>query len=275
MSESTDMRGCRAPDGVIASHLTVSGLGVGCVTPMFERDGTASLSPEAFASHARSGSRSIAGVGRAIKVRAVVADDHPVYLEGIVRALSASGRVEIVGEADGGRTALATIQEHEPDVAVLDYKLPELDALDLTHAIKRDGLAARVLVVSAYTDSELVYRAFHEGASGYLSKDVRREQIVDGVLAVARGHQVLPPKLAEGVTDQIRLRAASQDTVLTARQRETLKLIAEGKSLPEIAKELHLGVTTVKTHVGLLYRKLGVSDRAAAVAVGMRCKLIE
>lgn len=217
----------------------------------------------------------VASVASTQKVRVIVADDHPVYREGIVRALSSSGQISIAGEADEGRLALGKIREHEPDVAVLDYKLPGLDALDIAHAIRRDGLSTRVLVVSAYTDSELVYKALQEGVSGYLPKESRREHIVDGVLAVSRGEEVLPPALVGGLIDQVRLRAGSEGPVLTARERQILKLISDGKSLPQIAEELHLGVTTVKTHVAHLYEKLGVNDRAAAVAVGMRRKLIE
>ena len=192
-----------------------------------------------------------------------------------MKALTASGQIAIVGEADEGRLALTKIQEHEPDVAVLDYKLPGLDALDLAHAIRRDGLSTRVLIVSAYTDSELVYKAIQEGVAGYLPKEVRREQTVDGVLAVSRGDEVLPSALVGGLMDQVRLRASTEGPVLSAREREILKLISDGKSLPQIAEQLYLGVTTVKTHVGHLYEKLGVNDRAAAVAVGMRRKLIE
>lgn len=209
------------------------------------------------------------------KVRVVVADDHPVYREGLVGALRASGQIEIVAEADEGRDALAKIQEHEPDVAVLDFKLPGLDALDLMHAIIRDGLGTRVLIVSAYTDAELVYKAVQEGAAGYLPKEARRESIVDGVLAVSRGQEVLPSELVGGLMDQVRLRSPAEGPVLTGREREILKLIAEGKSLPQIAEELVVGVTTVKTHVAHLYNKLGVNDRAAAVAVGMRRRIIE
>lgn len=209
------------------------------------------------------------------KVRVVIADDHPVYREGLVGALRACGQVEIVAEADEGREALAQIQEHEPDVAVLDFKLPGLDALDLVHAIIRDGLSTRVLIVSAYTDAELVYKAIQEGVAGYLPKEARRESIVDGVLAVSRGQEVLPSELVGGLMDQVRLRSPAEGPVLTAREREILKLIADGKSLPQIAEELVVGVTTVKTHVAHLYNKLGVNDRAAAVAVGMRRRLIE
>jgi two-component system nitrate/nitrite response regulator NarL len=209
------------------------------------------------------------------RVRVVVADDHPLYREGVVRALSASGQVEIVAEAENGRAALAEIQEHKPDVALLDYKLPELDGVAVTHAVVRDQLPTRVLLVSAFTDSGVVYKALETGAAGFVSKESRREQIVDAVLACSRGENVVPPDVASGLVSEIRLRKQDDTPALTPREQEILHLIASGKSLPEIAKELYLGLTTVKTHVQHLYEKLGVSDRAAAVASAMRRGLIE
>jgi two-component system, NarL family, nitrate/nitrite response regulator NarL len=214
-------------------------------------------------------------VPRNDKVRVVVADDHPVYRDGVVRALVASGQVEIVAESADGRSALAAVQEHEPNVALLDYKLPLLDGLAVTHAIVRDGLPTRVVLLSAFTDGGVVYRALEAGASGYLSKESRREQIVDAVLACARGENVVPADMAAGLVAEIRLRSTNDAPALTEREAQVLRLIASGKSVPTIASELFLGVTTVKTHVQHLYEKLGVSDRAAAVAEAMRRGLLE
>jgi two-component system nitrate/nitrite response regulator NarL len=209
------------------------------------------------------------------RVRCVVADDHPVFREGVARALSSSGQVEVVAQAGDGRSALEAIRREEPDVALVDYKLPGLDGIDVAHAVVRDGVPTRVLLLSAHADGAIVYRALQAGAAGFLSKESRREEIVDGVLACARGESVIGPELATGVVSEIRLRAEHDAPVLTGREREILVRIAEGKSLPQIAGELYLGVTTVKTHVQRLYEKLGVSDRAAAVAVAMRRRLIE
>jgi two-component system nitrate/nitrite response regulator NarL len=209
------------------------------------------------------------------KVRVIIADDHPLYREGVTRALSASGQVEIVAQAEDGRTALAQIEEHRPDVALLDYKLPGLDGVAITHAVVRDGLPTRVLLISAFTDSGIVYKALETGAAGFISKEARREQIADAVLACARGENVVPPEVAAGLVSEIRLRKQHDAPALTPREQEILHLIAAGNSLPQIAKDLYLGLTTVKTHVQHLYEKLGVSDRAAAVATAMRRGLIE
>jgi two-component system, NarL family, nitrate/nitrite response regulator NarL len=209
------------------------------------------------------------------RVRVVVADDHPLYREGVVRALTATGQIEVVAEAGDGRAALTEIERHTPEVAVLDYKLPELDGLQIAHAIVRDGLSTRVLLLSAFTQSGVVYKALETGVAGYMPKEARREQIADAVLACARGETVFPAELAAGLASEIRLRATNSAPALTEREAQVLKSIAAGKSVPEIASELYLGVTTVKTHVQHLYEKLGVSERAAAVAEAMRRGLIE
>lgn len=209
------------------------------------------------------------------RITVVVADDHPLYRDGVVRALSASGQIDVVAEAGDGRAALAAIRDHLPEVALVDYRLPELDGVAIVHAVNRDGLATRVLLVSAFTDSGVVYKAVETGAAGFLPKEARREQIVDAVLACARGETVLPPEVATGLASEMRLRKRHDAPALTDREQEILRLIADGKSLPTIATELFLGVTTVKTHVQHLYEKLGVSDRAAAVASAMRRGLLE
>ena len=121
------------------------------------------------------------------KVRVLVADDHPLYREGVVRALVGSGQVEVVAETDDGRAALGEIRTQQPDVALLDYKLPGLDGVAVAHAVTRDGLSTRVLLLSAFADSGLVYQALQTGAAGYLPKEARREEIVDSVLTCARG----------------------------------------------------------------------------------------
>ncbi len=208
-------------------------------------------------------------------IRVVVGDDHPMYREGVARGLSASGRVVVVAQAENGRAALAAIQEHQPDVAVIDYRMPDLDGAQIANAVHRDGLPTRVLILSAFTDSALVYRAIEQGAAGYLPKEARQVEILDAVLACARGETVVPPALATGLADELRRHATGGGPLLTPRESQVLAMMAEGKSVPTIAAELVLGATTVRTHVAHLYEKLGVSDRAAAVAEAMRRGLIE
>ena len=208
-------------------------------------------------------------------VRVLVADDHPVFREGMVRALAANPRAEVVAEAGDGRTALDAIVAEKPDVALLDYRLPRIDGIDVVRAVARDRLPTRVLMLSAHDESSVVYDAIQAGAAGYLLKEASRDEIVDAVLAVARGESVLPSEVAAGLVGEIRMRSPVEAPALTEREREILRLIADGKSFPEIAAALYIGVTTVKTHAQHVYEKLGVSDRAAAAAEAIRRRLIE
>ncbi|MEV6681855.1 response regulator transcription factor [Streptomyces erythrochromogenes] len=213
--------------------------------------------------------------GQKERVRVVVGDDHPVYREGIVSALNGSGRIEVVASVADGRAALEAIREHTPAVALLDYRMPELDGLEVAHAVARDELQTRVLLLSATTESDVVYRAVQEGAAGYLSKGADRDDIVAAVMACAKGESVLPPELVTGLASEVRSRARSEEPLLSARERQVLQMIAQGLSVPDMAKELYLAPTTVKTHLRRLYEKLGVSDRGAAVAKAMRTHLLE
>ncbi len=210
------------------------------------------------------------------RVRVVVADDHPVYRDGITRAVRDRPDLELVGEAGGGREALELIAEEAPDVALLDFRMPDLDGQAVLHALVRDRSPARVVFLSANTEPAIVFAALAAGATGYLSKDADRSAICDAVAAASRGETVLSPDLQTGLAGQIRLHAAQGDrVVLSPRELEVLALTAQGRSAPEIASQLFLAPTTVKSHLQNLYEKLGVSDRAAAVAEAMRRGLLE
>lgn len=205
----------------------------------------------------------------------VVVDDHPFFRDGVTRGLTRSGQIEVIGEAGNGREALDLITRERPAVALVDQQMPDMDGVALLHALVRDRVPTRVLLLSAHTDSAIVFRALEEGAAGYLSKESRREQIVDAVLSVARGQTVLPAELAGGLAGEIRLRAQSQGPVLSERELQVLRGFARGLSIPQVASELYIGTSTVKTHTQRLYEKLGVSDRAAAVAEAMRRGMLE
>lgn len=209
------------------------------------------------------------------KVRVVVGDDHPLFREGVVRALSLSGSVNVVGEADDGKAALQLIREQLPDVALLDYRMPGMDGAEVAAAVRTNELSTRVLLLSAHDEPAIVYQALQQGAAGFLLKDSTRTEIVNAVLDCAKGRDVVAPSLVSGLAGEIRQRAAPSGPVLSAREREVLSRIARGQSIPAIAGELYVAPSTVKTHVQRLYEKLGVSDRAAAVAEAMRQRLLD
>ncbi|MGE2691922.1 response regulator [Mycolicibacterium pulveris] len=209
------------------------------------------------------------------RVRVVVGDDHPMFRDGVVRALVSSGSIDVVAEADDGTTALEAIRAHRPQVALLDYRMPGMDGAEVAAAVQRDALPTRVLLVSAHDESPIVYQALQNGAAGFLSKESTRSELVAAVLDCAKGRDVMTPTLAAGLAGEIRRRAEHDGPMLSPREREVLNHIAAGKSIPAMAKELFLAPSTVKTHVQRLYEKLGVNDRGAAVAEAMRRKLLD
>lgn len=209
------------------------------------------------------------------RITVVVGDDHPIYREGVTGAMRASGRIDVVAEARDGNSALAAIREHRPDVALLDYRMPDIDGLAVLAAVRRDELPTRVLLLSAIDDPATVYEALASGAAGYLTKESDRDEIVAAVIKCARGEGYVPTHLASGLASEVRQRTRGDATLLSPREGEIIKLIADGLSVPDIAGRLHLAPTTVRTHVQNLYAKLGVSDRAAAVAEAMRRRLVE
>ena len=209
------------------------------------------------------------------KVRVVVGEDHPLFRDGLVRALTSSGVVEVVAEAADGVTALALIKTHLPDVALLDYRMPGMDGAKVAAAVRRDDLPTRVLLLSAHDESAIVFHALEEGAAGFLPKESTKNEIVRGVLDCANGRDVVSPALAAGLAAEIRRRGEAQTPALTPREAEVLNFIAQGLNIPAIAAELFLAPSTVKSHVQRLYEKLGVGDRAAAVAAAMRRGLLD
>jgi len=199
------------------------------------------------------------------RVTVYVADDHPVFRDGVVMALARRPEFEVVGSADNGRAALDEIRELRPDVAVLDVRMPGLDGHLVLRAVQRDELPTRVVLLSASVEACDAEAAMSAGAMAYLSKEVTRDTISDAVAAASRGERL----------DGVPLVVERERRVLSPRELEVLRLTAGGQSAPAIGRQLHLSPETVKTHLKNVYDKLGVSDRAAAVAEGMRRGLVE
>jgi two-component system nitrate/nitrite response regulator NarL len=209
------------------------------------------------------------------KVSVVVADDHPIFLEGVLGALSRRDDLDVLAQAGDGGEALRLVRELRPAVAMLDLRLPVMTGLDVLHAIRRDDLPTRVLILSGEQASAAVYEAVQAGVDGYLTKEADRRTIGDAIVTVARGGTVLAPEAQAALTMEVRGRVQDDAPVLSPREREVLRMIADGLSGPAIAAQLQIGTATVKTHTQNVYDKLGVSERAAAVAVAMRRKLLE
>lgn len=211
----------------------------------------------------------------AARIQVIIAEDHPLYRQGLANAVRARSDLALVADAADGRTALAQIREHQPEVAVLDVKMPQLDGLQVLRAIRREGLGTRVIFLSAFIDGELVHQALSGGAAGFLSKESTALGVCQAVVIVARGEVVIAPEMQAALAGELRLRAPAEGPRLSERETQILALLAEGMSSGEIALELGVSATTVKSHLAHLYEKLAVSDRAAAVARAMRSGLLE
>jgi two-component system, NarL family, nitrate/nitrite response regulator NarL len=209
-------------------------------------------------------------------ISVVIADDHPVQRQRLGEAIGSRAELELVGQFGRGRQALQGIRVLTPDVALVDVRMPEIDGVRLAAAVSREELPTRVLLISgdrAVTDA---YEAIGAGAGGYVSRLASPGEIAEAVEAVAGGETVLSRDVQTALAAAVRRRFMRPGSVpgLSPREYEILELIAEGESAPSIATELNLAPTTVRTHLRHLYEKLGVSDRAAAVATAMRLGLL-
>jgi len=194
----------------------------------------------------------------------IVVDDHPVVRDGIRSMLAGVADFEVVAEADNGVSAVELTAALDPDVVVIDLRMPGGGGVDAIRAMRGRDLRAKVLVLTTYdTDSDTV-AAIEAGATGYLLKDAPSGQLFDAVRATAAGESVLSPAVAARLLSHVR--SPSRTAQLSAREREVLALVARGTSNKLIAKELFVSEATVKTHLTHVYEKLGVADRAAAVA---------
>jgi two-component system, NarL family, nitrate/nitrite response regulator NarL len=209
------------------------------------------------------------------RVRVLIADDHPLIREALADAIGMRPDLEFVAAAHDGREALEQVAALRPDVAVLDMRMGDVDGRKVLAAIVRDGLPTRVLFLSTAADGATVYECLAAGAVGFLDKETSTEQICDAIAAAARGETVLARGLEASVLQQIRVRGASPGPLLSARERQILRLVADGLPGPEIGRRLFIAPSTVKSHLASIYEKLGVSDRAAAVAEGMRRGLLD
>ena len=196
-------------------------------------------------------------------IELLIVDDHPVVRDGLRGMFAGDDRFRVVGEAGNGHEALVVARAVTPDVVLMDLRMPEMDGVTTIRALRAAGSTARVLVLTTYDTDRDVLPAIKAGATGYLLKDTPREELFRAVLAAHRGESVLSPAVAGRVLGAVRSPAKEP---LSHREIEVLTLIARGNSNREAAALLFISEATVKTHLLHAYAKLGVRDRAAAVA---------
>ncbi|MFD6292349.1 response regulator [Streptomyces sp. NPDC060205] len=208
-----------------------------------------------------------------MSIRVVVADDQELVRSGFSMILEAQPDIDVVAEAGDGVEAVAAVQRHTPDVLLLDIRMPRMDGLEAARLVCAQS-ACRVVMLTTFDLDEYVYEALYAGASGFLLKDVRRDDLVHAVRVVAAGDSLLAPSVTRRLVADIiqRRRAGAAPSpssarldVLTAREEETLRLLARGLSNAEIARTLFVSEHTVKTHVSNVLSKLGLRDRVQAV----------
>ena len=200
-------------------------------------------------------------------IRVLLADDHPMFREGLVVALSALPGVEVVAEASSGEEAIDLAAQLQPDVVVMDVNMPGVNGIEATRRIVAESPHIGVLVLTMFDEDESVFQAMRAGARGYLLKGADREDILRAVHAVGRGDAIFGPALARrliGYFTSSRAGAAPFAD-LTDREREVLELVARGRSNAEIGRQLMISAKTVRNHVSNVFAKLQVTDRAQAI----------
>jgi DNA-binding NarL/FixJ family response regulator len=214
-------------------------------------------------------------------IRVGVADDQELVRAGFVAVLSTQPDLTVVGEAATGRDAVSLVRAHQPDVILMDVRMPDLDGIAATSEICRDPrLTTRVLVLTTFDLDEYVLAALRAGASGFLLKDTPRHTLYDAIRIVAAGEALLAPTVTRRLIERHLSMAEPPADVLarvdriSAREREVLVQMARGLSNSEIARALHLGEATVRTHVGHVFAKTGVRDRAQAVVLAYESGLV-
>jgi NarL family two-component system response regulator LiaR len=211
------------------------------------------------------------------RIRVLIADDHPVVRHGLRAFLQLQADLDIVGEAGDGLEAVAQVRKLQPDVVLLDLVMPRLDGIEAIRHIREARSSTKVIVLTTFADDEKVFPAVKAGAAGYLLKDVEPRELAEAIRTVHGGQGLLHPSIASKLMREFageQERASTLDT-LTEREMDVLRLIAQGKSNREIAREFVLSEKTVKTHVSNILAKLQLADRTQAALYAVRNRLVE
>jgi DNA-binding NarL/FixJ family response regulator len=213
-------------------------------------------------------------------IRTLVVDDQALVREGFRLILDREGDIEVVGEASDGREALALARELSPDVVLMDLHMPRCDGVEATRQLMLDADPPRVLILTMFDADQNLYEAMRAGASGFLLKDVKRGQLTDAIRTIAAGEALLAPAITRRLIEGFMRRPPPSPEMhpglqeLTTREREVLALLGRGLSNTEIAAAFVLGETTVKSHVGRIFSKLHLRDRAQAVVLAYETGIV-
>ncbi|MGA9670014.1 MAG: response regulator transcription factor [Terracidiphilus sp.] len=201
-------------------------------------------------------------------IRILIVDDHPIMRVGITALLASSKEMEVIAQAGSGEEAVKLHAQYRPDVTLMDLRLPGISGVDTIRTIRNQSPKARFIVLTTYEGDEDIYQAMEAGASGYLVKGMPQEMLINAMKKVHAGGRYLPPPVSQALTSRTR------DSNLSNREREVLRLLANGKSNREIAGELGITEATVKCHVSVILMRLNASDRTQAVVTALQRGLI-
>jgi DNA-binding NarL/FixJ family response regulator len=213
-----------------------------------------------------------------MSIRVLIADDQPLIRGGFRMIIDERDDLDLVGEAEDGLQAVELAERLDPDVILMDIRMPNLDGVEATRRLVESGVRARILVLTTFDLDEYVYASVRAGASGFLLKDVEPSELVDAIRVVAAGNSLFGPAATQHLVE--RFAEVTPATIspaleqLTDREREILRLLAQGLSNAEIAQRLYLSETTVKSHVSAVLRKLAVRDRVQAVIAAYESGLV-
>jgi DNA-binding NarL/FixJ family response regulator len=218
--------------------------------------------------------------GPAHKIRLLICDDQAIVCEGLRAMLTPIPQIEVIGIANNGIEAVDLTRRFQPDLVLMDLKMPKMNGIQATGAIREQFPEVRVLVLTTYDADEWVINAIRNGAAGYLLKDTPQEELVKAIMNTVRGWNPIDPQVAGKLLDQVAHQSSShqQDqkliSHLSEREREVLRLLAKGLGNSEIAKTLFLSEGTVKNYVSVIFSKLGVTDRTQAAILAIRSGLV-
>jgi len=213
------------------------------------------------------------------RIKVLIVDDHRVVRQGLRTFLELHEDIDVVGEADDGLAAVEKVSQLKPDVVLMDLVMPQLDGISATRQVKALGTGAKVIALTSFTEDDKVFPAIQAGAASYLLKDVSPDDLVEAIRAVHRGEARLHPDIARKLMEQVAQQSSPRrDTPaeeITERERDVIRLVAQGRSNHEIAQELFISEKTVKTHISNILNKLNLEDRTQLAIYAIRKGLVD
>lgn len=197
-------------------------------------------------------------------IRVLIADDHSIFRQGLATIISRDPDMMVIAQAENGQQAIDLFREHQPDVTLMDLRMPEVEGVEAITAIRAESKSARIIVLTTYDSDEDIYRGLHAGAKGYLLKETEPDELLSAIRAIYRGQQYIPPEVGAKLVQRL------SNPVLSERELAVLRSMAQGMSNADIATALGIGEGTVKSHVNRILSKLDVNDRTQAVIVATK-----